>query len=409
LEVLVLLDFEATMPDELTICAGDVVKNVSKGKEEGWLEGELRGKRGMFPCNFVKEVPVYLIGESNREPRSIRKSKKTKVTLQARKCEVAFPYTPANEDELDLVVGETIEILREIEDGWWIGKKNNRVGAFPSNFVKEIFVPSKGEANFLYNGYMKECCQAMFDYTAVTEDELNLKKGDVIAIINKTTEDEGWWEGELNGRRGFFPDNFVLVIPADVLHVSVGQRNVLMIGPFVHLNQMPVMDQNSSDANPKTDTKSEKPDTKDFRSDPPGKIKLPGLHKPPVPPPPVKEKPIKLVPKNEEPQLVSPKQPPASPVQKEATEPQSSPSTKTDQVVKTTSPPKTPTESKAVAQEESASLASVLTELKDLRMSLDLLKAQHERDIKELKGELKDEMEKRMRLQDEVEALRKKQ
>uniref|UniRef100_A0A671T078 Osteoclast-stimulating factor 1 n=1 Tax=Sinocyclocheilus anshuiensis TaxID=1608454 RepID=A0A671T078_9TELE len=379
LEVLVLLDFEATMPDELTICAGDVVKNVSKGKEEGWLEGELRGKRGMFPCNFVKEVPVYLIGESNREPRSIRKSKKTKVTLQARKCEVAFPYTPANEDELDLVVGETIEILREIEDG-------------------------------CLHFFLKECCQAMFDYTAVAEDELNLKKGDVIAIINKTTEDEGWWEGELNGRRGFFPDNFVMVIPADALHTgNAGQPPVRHGSQRNAVNQMPVMDQNSSDANPKTETKSEKPDTKDFRSDPPGKIKLPGLHKPPVPPPPVKEKPIKLVPKNEEPQLVSPKQPPASPVQKEATEPQSSPSTKTDQVAKTTSPPKTPTESKAVAQEESASLASVLTELKDLRMSLDLLKAQHERDIKELKDELKDEMEKRMRLQDEVEALRKKQ
>ncbi len=50
----------------------------------------------------------------------------------------------------------------------------------------------------------------------------------------KSTEDEGWWEGELSGRRGFFPDNFVMVIPADDLHVSVGQRNVLMIGPFVH-------------------------------------------------------------------------------------------------------------------------------------------------------------------------------
>ncbi|KTG31122.1 hypothetical protein cypCar_00030240, partial [Cyprinus carpio] len=207
MEVLVLMDFEATMPDELTVCVGDVVKNVSKGKEEGWLEGELRGKRGMFPCNFAKEVPVYLIGES-REPRSIRKSKKPKV--QTRKCEVAFPYTPLNEDELALVVGETIEILREIEDGWWMGKKNNRVGAFPSNFVKEIFVHSNDgkttEATarpklsevFSKEGKVqqrpslrrkassaKECCQAMFDYTAVAEDELNLKKGDVIAIINK--------------------------------------------------------------------------------------------------------------------------------------------------------------------------------------------------------------------------------
>lgn len=54
LEVLVLLDFEATMEDELTVRAGDVVKSVSKGKEDGWLEGELRGKKGIFPANFVK-------------------------------------------------------------------------------------------------------------------------------------------------------------------------------------------------------------------------------------------------------------------------------------------------------------------------------------------------------------------
>ncbi|XP_016427978.1 SH3 domain-containing kinase-binding protein 1-like isoform X1 [Sinocyclocheilus rhinocerous] len=472
MEVLVLLDFEATMPDELTICAGDVVKNVSKGKEEGWLEGELRGKRGMFPCNFVKEVPVYLIGESNREPRSMRKSKKTKVTLQARKCEVAFPYTPANEDELDLVVGETIEILREIEDGWWIGKKNNRVGAFPSNFVKEIFVPSKDGKTTEATARPK--LSEVFSKEGKVQQRPSLRRktpsGENSKNMPYHTDDVS--EGELNGRRGFFPDNFVMVIPADALHTgNAGQPPVRHGSQKNAVNQMPVMDQNSSDTNPKTETKSEKPDTKDFRSDPPGKIKLPGLHKPPVPPPPVKGKPIKLVPKNEEPQLVSPKQPPASPVQKEvkdskevkektpdqfdsvdvsseklshptgnrvkppqrrpptaltsagqvlaeidnnetseekdglpqnipeATEPQSSPSTKTDQVAKTTSPPKTPTESKAVAQEESASLASVLTELKDLRMSLDLLKAQHERDIKELKDELKDEMEKRMRLQ----------
>uniref|UniRef100_A0A8C1T2I2 Osteoclast-stimulating factor 1 n=1 Tax=Cyprinus carpio TaxID=7962 RepID=A0A8C1T2I2_CYPCA len=406
-EVLVLLDFEATMSDELTVHVGDVVKNVSKGKEEGWLEGELRGKRGMFPSTFVKEVPVYLIGDSHREPRSLRKSMKPKV--QTRKCEVAFPYTPAHEDEMELVVGETIEILREIEDGWWMGKKNNQIGAFPSNFVKEIFVPSKGTLKLELGkvqqrpslrrktSSVKECCRVMFDYTGVTEDELTLKKGDVVAIINKSTEDEGWWEGELNGRRGFFPDNFVMVIPADALHTgNAGQPPVRRGSQKNTVNQMPVMDQNSSDTNTKTETKSDKPDTKDFRSDPPGKIKLPGLHKPTVPPPPVKEKPIKLVPKNEEPQAVSPKQqPPASSVQKEA--------------AKTTSPPKTTTESKVVAQEESPSLASVLTELKDLRMSLDLLKAQHERDIKELKDELKDETEKRMRLQDEVEALRKKQ
>ncbi|XP_071325045.1 CD2-associated protein-like [Trachinotus anak] len=74
MEVLVLIDFEGTMGDEITMRAGDVIKNVTKAGEEGWLEGELREKRGIFPANFVKEVPVYLTGNSKREPRSIRKS-----------------------------------------------------------------------------------------------------------------------------------------------------------------------------------------------------------------------------------------------------------------------------------------------------------------------------------------------
>lgn len=42
------------MGDELTVKAGDIVKNVAKASEEGWLEGELRGKRGLFPANFAK-------------------------------------------------------------------------------------------------------------------------------------------------------------------------------------------------------------------------------------------------------------------------------------------------------------------------------------------------------------------
>lgn len=53
-EVLVLIDFEGTEGDEITVRTGDVVKNVTKANEEGWLEGELRGKRGIFPANFVK-------------------------------------------------------------------------------------------------------------------------------------------------------------------------------------------------------------------------------------------------------------------------------------------------------------------------------------------------------------------
>lgn len=48
-----------------------------------------------------------------------------------------------------------------------------------------------------------------FDYEAQQDDELGLAVGDI--IVNIRRDDGGWWEGELGGRRGLFPDNFVRV------------------------------------------------------------------------------------------------------------------------------------------------------------------------------------------------------
>lgn len=48
-----------------------------------------------------------------------------------------------------------------------------------------------------------------FDYEAQQDDELSLTVGDI--IVNIRQDDGGWWEGELGGRRGLFPDNFVRV------------------------------------------------------------------------------------------------------------------------------------------------------------------------------------------------------
>lgn len=48
-----------------------------------------------------------------------------------------------------------------------------------------------------------------FDYKAQHDDELTITVGDIITNIKK--DDGGWWEGQLKGRRGLFPDNFVRV------------------------------------------------------------------------------------------------------------------------------------------------------------------------------------------------------
>ncbi|XP_068592082.1 SH3 domain-containing protein 21 isoform X2 [Cebidichthys violaceus] len=492
MEVLVLIDFEGSMGDELTVRMGDVVKNVNKASDEGWLEGELRGKRGIFPANFAQEVPVYLIGDSKREPRSIRKTKRMK---QTRKCEVAFAYNPLNEDELQLVVGETIEIIKEIEDGWWMGVKNGKVGAFPSNFVKEIFVsPKDGKHNevktrpklsdAVFNKEISqrtsvrnkaknvvECCQVMFDYKAKTEDELELKKGDVVVLLRKETEDEGWWEGELNGRCGFFPDNFVMVIPPmDSLQSGTSSQ------PPARNNNTKLPVKTEASAMEKVSpakTKDDKPEVKDLRSNPPTKVKLPSIHKPS--PPPVKDKPSKVLPKtNGDATPVSSKQaeeketdqfdgldvqteklchptanrakppqrrPPSGLVTAahdqgatDQTEAESSPKkfqteklpglqkgtenllplpAKPDHRPKTPppvrpAPPRVVAGAKAVTHKEEATVESLQAEIKELRMALELLQTRHDRDMQEVREELKEEGNKRVALQEEVHGLRKK-
>ncbi|KAF5906464.1 SH3 domain-containing kinase-binding protein 1-like isoform X2, partial [Clarias magur] len=60
-----------------------------------------------------------------------------------------------------------------------------------------------------------------FDYQAQHDDELTIAVGDIISNIRK--DEGGWWEGEVDGRRGLFPDNFVrLRILRSFSGVSVG-------------------------------------------------------------------------------------------------------------------------------------------------------------------------------------------
>ena len=48
-----------------------------------------------------------------------------------------FDYTPINEDELTLKVGDIVEFLEYEEGGWYKGQLKGETGFFPSNFVEE--------------------------------------------------------------------------------------------------------------------------------------------------------------------------------------------------------------------------------------------------------------------------------
>ena len=49
--------------------------------------------------------------------------------------------------------------------------------------------------------------RALYNYVGQEEDELTIQAGDIIGLINGDNAD--WWEGELNGKVGVFPANYV--------------------------------------------------------------------------------------------------------------------------------------------------------------------------------------------------------
>ncbi|XP_063007024.1 CD2-associated protein isoform X2 [Melospiza melodia melodia] len=171
MDYIVEYDYDAVHDDELTIRVGEIIRNVKKLEEEGWLEGELNGRRGMFPDNFVKEVKKDVEPKDDAVPLRREKSgnvaslvqrmssyglpaggfqphppsKGFKKRSKKRQCKVLFDYIPQNEDELELKLGDVIDIIDEVEEGWWSGILNGKAGMFPSNFVKELESTDDGE------------------------------------------------------------------------------------------------------------------------------------------------------------------------------------------------------------------------------------------------------------------------
>lgn len=103
----------------------------------------IRRERHGNVASLVQRISTYGLPAGGIQPHPQTKNIKKKT--KKRQCKVLFEYVPQNEDELELKVGDVIDINEEVEEGWWSGTLNNKSGLFPSNFVKELEVTDDGE------------------------------------------------------------------------------------------------------------------------------------------------------------------------------------------------------------------------------------------------------------------------
>ncbi|XP_025773880.1 dynamin-binding protein isoform X1 [Puma concolor] len=190
-----IFDFCPSVSEELPLFVGDIIE-VLAVVDEFWLLGKKEDVTGQFPSSFVEIVTIPSLKEGER--------------LFVCICE----FTSQELNSLPLHRGDLVILDGAPTAGWLQGRSCwGARGFFPSSCVRELCLSSRSQqwhsqsALLQIPEYSMGQARALMGLSAQLDEELDFREGDVITITG--VPEPGWFEGELDGRRGIFPEGFV--------------------------------------------------------------------------------------------------------------------------------------------------------------------------------------------------------
>ncbi|XP_051801177.1 sorbin and SH3 domain-containing protein 2 isoform X3 [Acanthochromis polyacanthus] len=219
-------DFKAQTAKELTFKKGDAV-NIIRQIDTNWYEGEHRGRVGIFPISYVEKMP------STEKQQPVRPPPPAHVR-EIGEAVARYNFNADTNVELSLRKGERVIVIRQVDQNWYEGKipDTTKQGIFPVSYVDIVKrSPSKSSTHHIDpHGYpgnrtpsstpIKRLVQdalhgggdpyqALYNYVPRNEDELELREGDIVDVMEKC--DDGWFVGTSRRSKlfGTFPGNYV--------------------------------------------------------------------------------------------------------------------------------------------------------------------------------------------------------
>ncbi|XP_060509995.1 SH3 domain-containing protein 19 isoform X1 [Panthera onca] len=197
--------------DELSFSEGEIIILKEYVNEE-WARGELRDRIGIFPLNFVELMEDHPISGANiSSTKTPPKAKKEDSgansqdnSLSGEWCEALHSFTAETSEDLAFRRGDRILILEHVDSDWYKGRLHDREGIFPAVFVRPCQAEAKSMSALALKG---KKAKALYDFHGENEDELSFKAGDIITELESVDDD--WMSGELMGKSGIFPKNYV--------------------------------------------------------------------------------------------------------------------------------------------------------------------------------------------------------
>ncbi|KAM5316019.1 F-BAR and double SH3 domains protein 2 isoform 2-T2 [Glossophaga mutica] len=201
-------------------------------------------------------------------------------------CKVVYSYKASQPDELTIEEHEVLEVIEDGDMEDWVKARNKvgQVGYVPEKYLQ--FPTSNSLLSMLQslaaldsrshtssnsteaelvsgslNGDASVCfVKALYDYEGQTDDELSFPEGAIIRILNKENQDDdGFWEGEFNGRVGVFPSVLVEELSASENGDAPWTREIQISPspkPPGSLPPLPLYDQPPSSPYPSPDKRS---------------------------------------------------------------------------------------------------------------------------------------------------------
>uniref|UniRef100_V9KV12 Neutrophil cytosolic factor 1 n=1 Tax=Callorhinchus milii TaxID=7868 RepID=V9KV12_CALMI len=129
-------DYQKNSKYELSVGTGDILEVVEKS-ENGWWFCQGDGKRGWLPAAYLEPMDG---------PDEIEEQEPN---YEGEVYTVVKGYESVQEDELSLGEGDTVEVIHKLLDGWWVIRRDEVTGYFPSMYLQKA--GAKPSAGFTTN------------------------------------------------------------------------------------------------------------------------------------------------------------------------------------------------------------------------------------------------------------------
>ncbi|XP_074730838.1 sorbin and SH3 domain-containing protein 1 isoform X43 [Strix uralensis] len=230
-------DFKAQTLKELPLQKGDIVY-IYKQIDQNWYEGEHHGRVGIFPRSYIELLPPAEKAQP-KKPSPLQ-------VLEYGDAIAKFNFNGDTQVEMSFRKGERITLIRRVDENWYEGKISgtSRQGIFPVTYVEVLKRPvvknaidypdppmslspnrsmtaSPQQPQAQQQGASPDrsqtprdivSYQALYSYTPQNDDELELRDGDIVDVMEKC--DDGWFVGTSRRTRQFgtFPGNYVKLL-----------------------------------------------------------------------------------------------------------------------------------------------------------------------------------------------------